>query len=92
VGENFNTTFINDRLIDVGSVLFTALVQNPIVPVHSIDGGWGGPAAGMTDRQNPVRLNEDNKQNQSYFGRITGNALCRSGHFTRITFKNNLWG
>jgi TonB-linked SusC/RagA family outer membrane protein len=76
VGENFNTTFINDRLIDVGSVLFTALVQNPIVPVHSIDGGWGGPAAGMTDRQNPVRLIEDNKQNQSYFGRITGNAFA----------------
>jgi len=76
VGENFNTSFINDRLIDVGGVLFGALVQNPIVPVYTTTGGWGGPATGMTDRQNPVRLIEDNKQNQSYFGRITGNAFA----------------
>ncbi|MGZ3872376.1 MAG: SusC/RagA family TonB-linked outer membrane protein [Mucilaginibacter sp.] len=76
VGENFNISFINDRLIDVSGVLFGALVQNPIVPVYTTTGGWGGPAAGMTDRQNPVRLIEDNKQNQSYFGRITGNAFA----------------
>ncbi len=76
VGENFNTTYINDKLIPVGDVLFGALVQNPIVPVYTTSGGWGGPAAGMTDRQNPVRLIEDNKQNQSYFGRITANAFA----------------
>ena len=35
-----------------------------IVPVHTVDGeGWGGPIGGMSDRQNPVRLIEDNKQN-----------------------------
>lgn len=76
IGENLNVSFINDRLIDVNSVLFTALVQNPIVPVYTVTGGWGGPAAGMTDRQNPVRLIMDNKQNQSYFGRITGNVFA----------------
>lgn len=76
IGENFNTTFIKDKLIPVGDVLFAALVQNPIVPVYTIDGGWGGPAPGMTDRQNPVRLIQDNNQNHSYFGRITGNAFA----------------
>jgi TonB-linked SusC/RagA family outer membrane protein len=76
VGENFNTTFIKDKLIPATDVLFAALVQNPIVPVHTIDGGWGGPAPGMTDRQNPVRLIDDNEQNKSYFGRLTGNAFA----------------
>jgi TonB-linked SusC/RagA family outer membrane protein len=76
IGENFNTTFVKDKLIPVGDVLFAALVQNPIVPVYTTNGGWGGPAPGMTDRQNPVRLIQDNKQNHSYFGRITGNAFA----------------
>jgi TonB-linked SusC/RagA family outer membrane protein len=76
VGENFNITFIKDKLIPVTDVLFAALVQNPIVPVYTTSGGWGGPAPGMTDRQNPVRLIQDNNQNQSYFGRITGNAFA----------------
>lgn len=87
VGENFNLSFINDRLIDVNGVLFTALVQNPIVPVYTITGGWGGPAAGMTDRQNPVRLIQDNKQNQSYFGRITGNAFADLAILPGLHFK-----
>lgn len=76
VGENFNTTFINDKLIPVGDVLFTALVDQPIVPVYTLNGGYGGPAPGMSDRQNPARLIKDNQQNQSYFGRITGNAFA----------------
>lgn len=76
IGENLNTTFVKDKLIPVGDVLFAALVQNPIVPVYTIDSGWGGPAPGMTDRQNPVRLIQDNNQNQSYFGRVTGNVFA----------------
>ncbi len=76
VGENFNTTFVKDKLIPVGDVLFTALVQQPMVPVHTVTGGWGGPAPGMTDRQNPVRLITDNRQNSSYFGRLVGNAFA----------------
>jgi TonB-linked SusC/RagA family outer membrane protein len=87
VGENLNTSFINDRLIDVNGVLFGALVQNPIVPVYTVTGGWGGPAAGMTDRQNPVRLIQDNKQNQSYFGRITGNAFADLAIIQGLHFK-----
>ncbi|AYL95634.1 SusC/RagA family TonB-linked outer membrane protein [Mucilaginibacter celer] len=76
IGENFNATYANNVLIPTGDVLFTALVQQPIVPVHTVSGGWGGPASGMTDRHNPVRLIEDNKQNKNYFGRIIANAYA----------------
>lgn len=76
IGENFNVTYANNVLIPINDVMFTALVQPPIVPVHTIDGGWGGPASGMTDRHNPVRLIDDNKQNKNYFGRMIGNAYA----------------
>jgi TonB-linked SusC/RagA family outer membrane protein len=76
IGENFNVTYANNVLIPVSDVMFTALVQQPIVPVHTVNGGWGGPASGMTDRHNPERLIEDNKQNKNYFGRIIGNAYA----------------
>ncbi|KAA2242749.1 TonB-dependent receptor [Chitinophaga agrisoli] len=76
VGENLSATYIKDVLIPINDVLFTALVQQPIVPVHTIDGGWGGPAPGMTDRQNPVRLIADNIQNKSHFYRVFGNAYA----------------
>lgn len=89
VGENFNVTAVKDKLIPATDILFAALVQNPIVPVYTIDGGWGGPAPGMTDRQNPVRLIEDNKQNRSYFGRITGNAYAELTIIPGLKFKTS---
>jgi len=76
IGENFSVSYIRGDLIPVGDVLFTALVQQPIVPVHTVTGGWGGPAPGMTDRQNPVRLIYDNSQNHSSFFRVFGNVYA----------------
>ncbi|MEO5893617.1 MAG: TonB-dependent receptor [Ferruginibacter sp.] len=76
VGENLNFTYSKNALIALGDIMFTSLVQHAVVPVHTVDGGWGGPAPGMTDRQNPARLIEDNKQNQSYFTRVFGNVYA----------------
>jgi TonB-linked SusC/RagA family outer membrane protein len=76
IGENFSATYTKDALVTASDILFAALVQQPVVPVHTIDGGWGGPAPGMTDRQNPVRLIEDNTQNKSHFARLFGNVYA----------------
>ncbi len=89
VGENFSGTFVQDKLIPVGDVLFTALVQQPIVPVHTVTGGWGGPAPGMTDRHNPVRLIYDNQHNKSYFGRIVGSAFSDLTIVPGLHFRTN---
>lgn len=89
VGENLNLTGVKDRLLPIDQIMFTALVQNPIVPVRTLDGGWGGPAPGMTDRQNPVRLIEDNQQNASYFGRITGNVYAELTIIPGLKFKTS---
>jgi len=89
LGENFTMSFQQEVLINASDVLFTSLVQQPIVPVHTEDGGWGGPAPGMTDRQNPVRLIEDNKQNRYKYSRPFGNVYLQLDPIKNLTIKSS---
>lgn len=75
IGENFtaNTT----REVGDPGVLNSALQALPVIPVRTADGkGWGGPWGGMNDRQNPVRVLEDNDQNHYNYVRLLGNAFA----------------
>jgi len=89
IGENMDATYASNVLIPTGDVFFTALVQNPIVPVYTVTGGWGGPAAGMTDRQNPVRLIEDNAQNHDYFLRLIANVYADLSILPNLHLRSN---
>lgn len=89
VGENLTMSKIRNVDIPVGDVMYLALVQQPVVPVHSVDGGWGGPAPGMTDRHNPVRLIEQNKQNHINQSRIFGNMFAELNIIKGLQFKTN---
>ncbi|MGB1449797.1 MAG: SusC/RagA family TonB-linked outer membrane protein [Flavobacteriaceae bacterium] len=89
IGENLSISYVNNTEIPVGDVMYLALVQQPIVPVYSIDGGWGGPAPGMTDRQNPVRLIEQNKQNNSKTSRIFGNVYLDMELVKDLSFRTS---
>ena len=84
IGENFEASHlkINDQ-----NVMHDALVEPPIIPVHTTNGGWGGSAValGMDDYWNPVReltLNKDNGNNYNkLFGDVYAN-LTFLKHFT----------
>ena len=89
VGENLSISKINNVEIPVGDVMYLSLVQQPVVPVRSVDGAWGGPAPGMTDRHNPVRLIEDNKQNVSNSARIFGNLYADLEIIKDLNFRSN---
>jgi TonB-linked SusC/RagA family outer membrane protein len=74
IGENFSLSKMRRQAIGSGILNQTHEIQ-PIIPVHTIDGtGWGGPVSGMSDRQNPVRLIEDNKQNHEDYIRLFGDV------------------
>ena len=74
IGENLSIT--KTRNDAVGNQLGGTRNIQPIVPVHTVDGeGWGGPVRGMSDRQNPVRVIEDNKQNYRDMLRLFGDAF-----------------
>ncbi|MCD8267091.1 MAG: TonB-dependent receptor [Parabacteroides sp.] len=61
-----------------------------IVPVHTVDGeGWGGPIGGMSDRQNPVRLIEDNKQNHHDNVRLFGNLFANIEFIKGLNFRTS---
>lgn len=89
IGENFTMSYQKEILINASDVLFNSLVQHPIVPVHTENGGWGGPVSGMTDRQNPVRLIEDNKQNFYTYVRPFGNAFIEIKPIKNLKLKSS---
>lgn len=90
VGENFTTSFwrqnesIGSERIDKCKELMS------IVPVHTEDGGWGGPIGGMSDRQNPRRLIDDYTQNNSDNVRLLGNAYIDIKFIEGLRFRSNL--
>ena len=91
IGETFTGTYMKDVLIPSGDVTSLSQIEEPAVPIHTIDGvGWGGPAPGMADRQNPVRLIEDNKQNKNNFGRILGNAYAELKIMPGLNFRTSI--
>src|SRR5690606_25490031 len=86
-----HTRFSRDWSSDVcSSDLYNAFVGLPIIPVRTVDGrGWGGPVAGMNDRQNPVRELEDSKQNGYHFSRIFGNFFADVQLMPGLIFRSN---
>lgn len=88
IGETLSATYMKDPQLPVGSITILSLIENPIIPIHTVDGiGWGGPIAGMDDRDNPVRLIEDNKQNFNNFGRVLGNVFADLEIVKNLHFK-----
>lgn len=72
-------------------ILFLSLEQQSIIPIYTEDGGWGGPTAGVTDRDNPVRLIFENKNNEYRFNRIMANAFIEwspAGVLDGLTLKS----
>lgn len=76
VGETLSGTYMRDPILPVSSITSLALIENPIVPVYTVNGGWGGPINGMDDRDNPYREIVDNEQNVNAFGRVFGNVYA----------------
>ncbi|SNR34110.1 SusC/RagA family TonB-linked outer membrane protein [Hymenobacter mucosus] len=77
VGENLTIVKSQRAEVDIFNVRDRTSQLPSIVPVRTADGlGWGGPVAGMSDRDNPLRLLTDNKQNRSNTGRVFGNVFA----------------
>lgn len=87
IGENFSVSKTKEVQADI---INTALQAVPLIPVHTEDGkGWGGPVAGMNDRQNPVRVLEDNKHNGYNYVRLFGNFFAELNLLKGLTFRSN---
>ncbi|MBD2714359.1 TonB-dependent receptor [Microvirga sp. STR05] len=77
IGENLTVVKSQRAEFDLNLVRDRTTQLPSIVPVRTVDGaGWGGPVAGMSDRDNPLRLLKDNEQNRSNTGRAFGNLFA----------------
>ncbi len=93
VGENFTITDQTANLVNdlAQQALGLSIEQQSIVPIHTIDGqGWGGPAPGITDRDNPVRLIEMNDDNENTYNRVMGNVYVEYRPIDGLTLRSNL--
>lgn len=88
IGQNMSLTKTREVATTPINESFQAL---PIIPVRTVDGrGWGGPVSGMNDRQNPVRILEDNKQNGYDYLRLFGNFFADVKILDNLTFRSNV--
>jgi TonB-linked SusC/RagA family outer membrane protein len=87
IGETLSATYMRDPILPVSSITSLALIENPIIPVYTVSGGWGGPINGMDDRDNPYREIVDNEQNVNAFGRVFGNAYISYNILPKLNIK-----
>lgn len=90
IGENLSMSKTRNSTISGTDLQDRARLIQPLVPVRSLDGGWGGPASNMSDRQNPVRLIEDNKQNHEDVFRLFGDVNLSVEILKGLTFRSKL--
>jgi len=92
VGENFTITNQEQNQVNdlAGNILQLGVEQQSIVPVHTEDGkGWGGPAAGITDRDNPARIIAMNKENVGRFNKVLGNLYVEIEPIDDLTLRSS---
>ncbi|MDD4993214.1 MAG: TonB-dependent receptor [Paludibacter sp.] len=76
----------NDR-----GIPFTAMRENPAIPVKSIDGVYTSPMQlASSDIGNPVKMLYNARDNQNNSWRILGNAFLEVKPLKNLTLKSNL--
>lgn len=89
IGENF-TVNRTSEVTQPYQIVEAALIAVPFIPVRTEDGkGWGGPIIGLPDRQNPVRLVNDNKDNRYTYWRMFGNAFINIQPVKRFNLRSS---
>ncbi|MCD8179316.1 MAG: TonB-dependent receptor [Tannerellaceae bacterium] len=75
IGENLELNYINYR---EGNETELAVIEPPIIPVYTENGGWGGSSldVGLDDYRNPVKNLLLGKDNVNKFLKIIGNTYA----------------
>lgn len=89
IGENIEASRLkmNDQ-----NVMHDAMVEPPIIPIHTTDGGWGGSAValGMDDYWNPVRELTLNKDNTTSYNKLYGNVYADIKFLNHFTYHSQV--
>lgn len=94
VGENATFSFTDQvdlpESVNSRSVLEEALKMSPTLPVYETDGvTFSGPVGGMADRENPMRVLFQNRDNRQKMRRVFGNAYLDIKPVRGLVFRSN---
>jgi TonB-linked SusC/RagA family outer membrane protein len=75
IGENvlLQQELQNQDNSNAAGIMNQALETQSIIPIYTTTGGFGGPAAGTTDHNQPVYLDQEGKNDVSKFNKVLGN-------------------
>jgi len=75
LGENLllQQELQNQDNANAAGILNQALETQSIIPIYNTAGGYGGPAAGTTDHNQPVYLDQSGRYDVSKFNKVLGN-------------------
>ncbi len=92
VGQTFLVTDQKANLINdlAGQILGLSIEQQSIVPVYNDEGNWGGPVPGITDRDNPVRIIEQNRDNNHTYNKVMANFFVEYTPIEDLVLRGNV--
>lgn len=78
VGDNmlFTDELENQDNSNASGILNQALETQTIIPIYTTSGGWGGPAAGTTDHDQPVYLDAAGADDEARLNHVLGNIYA----------------
>jgi TonB-linked SusC/RagA family outer membrane protein len=92
VGENLLLTqeLQNQDNANAAGILNQALETQSIIPIYTTTGGYGGPAAGTTDHNQPVYLDQSGKSDVSKFNKLLGNIYGELRPIDNLTLRTSI--
>ncbi|MDL2282721.1 SusC/RagA family TonB-linked outer membrane protein, partial [Parabacteroides sp. OttesenSCG-928-G06] len=90
ISENISLSKTRESALDAANLQDRARLIQPLVPIYDMEGGWGGPASNMSDRQNPLRMIEDNKENHKDVFRLFGDISLNVEILKGLNFRSKL--
>lgn len=92
VGQTLLVTDQKANLINdlAGQILGLSIEQQSIVPIYNDVGGWGGPVPGITDRDNPVRIIEQNRDNNHTYNKVMADVYVEYMPIEDLTLRGSV--
>lgn len=96
VGENLAIAFVDNPtsgFLEEGSAIGMSYRQQPIIPVHDINGNFAGSfGSGLGNARNPVAQRVRAENNKGLTTQIMGNVFAEADLLQNLVFRTNFGG
>jgi len=92
IGENvlLQQELQNQDNANAAGIMNQALETQSIIPPYTTTGGFGGPAAGTTDHNQPVYIDQEGKNDVSKFNTVIGNLYVELKPIDGLTIHGSI--